>query len=305
MKVLLCMAKDQDDWRRALSALLPGAAIHVGMDAPPCDYAVVWKPPAELFAKQTRLKAIFSLGAGVDGLLAMPALPAQVPLVRMEDAGMAEQMVEYALYVALRQFRRFSTYRQEQLASKWSPQPARVRSAYRVGVLGLGVLGGEVARTLAAFGFHVSGWSRTPKTIGSVASFHGDEGLSRVLASSDLLLVFLPLTAATQGLLDDSRLRQLPRGAGIANLSRGEVFDEDALLSCLDDGHIEEAHLDVFKHEPLPPEHPFWQHPRVRITPHIAALTDPIAAAEQVAGKIRRMEDGLPVSGRVDRHRQY
>lgn len=303
--VLVCTAKDQDDWRRALAALLPEATVHAGPGAPPCDYALVWKPPPELFAVQTRLKALFSLGAGVNGLLAMPALPGGVPLVRMEDAGMASQMVEYALYVALRQFRRFPAYRHEQESQAWSPLPARTRADFRIGVLGLGALGGEVARALAAFGFTVSGWGRTQKAIDGVACGHGDEGLGRTLAGSELLLVFLPSTDATQRLLDARRLRQLPVGACIANLSRGEVLDEDALLALLDDGHIAEAHLDVFHQEPLPAGHPFWQHPRVRVTPHIAALTDPAIAAAQVARKIRQLEAGQPVTGVVDRRRQY
>ena len=305
LDIVVCTAKDQDDWQRALSALMPEAVVHAGAGAPPCDYAVVWKPPAVFFEAQARLKAIFSLGAGVNGLLAMPALPGGVPLVRMEDAGMAGQMVEYALYVALRQFRRFPAYGRDQATRTWSPQPARPRDDFRIGVLGLGTLGGEVARALAEFGFAVSAWSRTGKSIEGVACEHGDDGLARVLARSELLLVFLPLTDATQGLLDASRLRQLPAGACLANLSRGELIDEAALLELLDAGHVGEAHLDVFQQEPLPPGHPFWHHPRVRITPHVAALTDPAAAAAQVAAKIRRFEAGLPVTGLVDRGRQY
>ncbi|QWP75363.1 glyoxylate/hydroxypyruvate reductase A [Lysobacter sp. K5869] len=303
--LLVCTAKDQDDWRRAVSALLPEAIVRTGIDAPPCDYVIVWKPPAELFAAQTRLKAIFSLGAGVDGLLAMPALPADVPLVRMEDGGMAPQMIEYALYVALRRLRRFGDYERSQAQASWSPRPARPRGDLRIGVLGLGVLGGEVARALAQFGFRVSGWSRTPKSIQHVACESGDAGLTRMLAHSEVLLVFLPSTPATQGLIGRDFLRMLPAGACIANLSRGEILDEAALLAALDDGRIDEAHLDVFAHEPLPPAHPLWRHARVRVTPHIAALTDPVIAAEQVVGKIRRLQAGLPITGVVDRRQRY
>jgi glyoxylate/hydroxypyruvate reductase A len=305
LDVLICTAKDQDDWRRALAQCLPEATLHVGDDAPSCDYAVVWKPPHALFEVQTKLKAIFSLGAGVNGLLAIPSLPRHVPLVRMEDGGMADQMIEYALYVALRQLRRFPAYGRDQQAGRWMPKPARARHEFRIGVLGLGALGEKVACALAGFGFAVTGWSRTPKDLDGLATEHGVEGLDRVLARSDLAIILLPLTDTTRGILDHERLRRLPTGACIANLSRGEVLREDALLALLDANHIDEAYLDVFEQEPLPERHPYWSHPRVRMTPHIAALTDPLLAAQQVADKIRRAEAGLPITGVVDPDRQY
>lgn len=303
--ILIAVAKDAAAWRDALAAQLPGARIHLAPEAPPCDYAVLWKPPAELFAQQVRLKAMFSLGAGVDTLLALPTLPPDVPLVRMEDAGMAAQMVEYALYVALREFRGLRAYREDQAAVTWSPRPARVRSDFRIGVLGLGVLGGEVARSLAAFGFDVAGWSRSARDIPGVRCMHGDDGLDALLVRSELLLVLLPVTAETTGLLDDARLARLPAGAAIANLARGDLLDEDALLAALDRDHVGAAYLDVFRNEPLPPTHPFWRHPRVEITPHVAALTDVGIACAQVAAKIRRWEAGEPVSGVVARDRGY
>lgn len=305
MDVLICTAKDQDEWCAAMRMLLPEARVHAWPDAPACDYAVVWKPPAEVFERQRRLKALFSLGAGVNGLLAMPSLPRDVPLVRMEDGGMAEQMVEYALYVALRELRRFPAYRRAQSQVRWAPQPARARGDFPIGVLGLGVLGGTVARALADFGFAVSGWSRSARSIPGVRCEHGAQGLDDVLARSQVLMLFLPLTGATDGLLDRARLAQLPAGAAVLNLSRGELVDDDALLAALDSGHLAAAYLDAFRQEPLPAEHPFWRHPRVRITPHVAALTDPRLACMQVAEKIRRLEAGEPVSGVVDRLREY
>lgn len=305
MDVLICTAKEQDEWRDALAGCLPEARVHAGLDAPACDYAVVWRPPARLFEQQRRLKALFSLGAGVDGLLAMPSLPREVPLVRMEDCGMAAQMIECALYIALRRFRRFPEYRQAQAQLRWAPQPLRRRSEFRIGVLGLGVLGGAVARALADFGFSVAGWSRSARSVPGVRCEHGPGGLDAVLARSQLLLVFLPLTDATQGLLDRARLARLPAGAVVANLSRGEVLNEAALLEALDAGTIAEAHLDVFAQEPLPPGHPFWRHPRVRMTPHVAALTPHAVACRQVAEKIRQLEAGVPVGGVVDRARGY
>lgn len=303
--LLICTAKDQDEWRHTLSSALPEATVHVGPDAPACDYAVVWKPPHALFATQKRLKAIFSLGAGINALLAMPSLPRDVPLVRMEDAGMADQMVEYALYVALRQLRHFDQYERDQDARVWAPKPARSRWDLAIGVLGLGALGGKVARALADFGFSVSGWSRTPRAFDGFASEHGVDGLDRVLARSHLLLILLPLTDSTRGLLGHERLRKLPAGACIANLSRGELLDDDALVALIDSGHVAQAYLDVFDPEPLPQVHPYWSHPRVRMTPHIGALTDPSIAAMQVAEKIRRLEKGQAITGVVDFERMY
>lgn len=305
MDVLLAIAKDAPAWRESLARHLPEARLHVDGDAPACDYAVLWKPPTDLFERQTRLKAMFSLGAGVDGLLAMPTLPRDVPLIRMEDAGMAAQMVELALYVALREFRGLRAYRDAQAKAQWSPRPARSRDGYRIGVLGLGVLGGAVAQALAGFGFDVAGWSRTPRELSGVRCLNGDEGLDAVLARSELLLVFLPATPDTTGLLDRTRLSRLPAGAALANLSRGELVDEEALLAALDAGHVGAAYLDVFRTEPLPPAHPFWRHPRVEITPHVAALTDVGIACAQVAEKIRRLEAGEAVGGVVERGRGY
>ena len=305
MDVLICTAKHQDEWRAALSACLPEARVHAWPDAPACDYAVVWQPPADLFERQRRLKALFSLGAGVNGLLAMPSLPRDVPLVRMEDGGMAAQMIEYALYVALRELRRFPDCERDQSQARWSPQPARSRGELVIGVLGLGVLGGAVAQALAEFGFAVSGWSRSGKSVPGVHGEHGVQGLDAVLAGSNVLMLFLPLTGATEGLLDRARLAQLPKGAALVNLSRGQLLDEDALLEALDSGHVGAAYLDVFRQEPLPSDHPFWRHPRVRITPHVAALTDTRLACVQVADKIRRLEAAEPVSGVVDRLRGY
>jgi glyoxylate/hydroxypyruvate reductase A len=305
MDVLICTAKEQNEWRDALAECLPEARVHVGLDAPVCDYAVVWRPPAQLFEQQRQLKALFSLGAGVDGLLAMPSLPRELPVVRMEDCGMAAQMIEYALYAALRHYRHFRDYEQAQAQRHWAPQALRLRSEFGIGILGLGVLGGAVARAMADFGFSVSGWSRTARSVPGVHCEHGLSGLDAVLTRSQLLMLFLPLTSETEGLLNRTRLAQLPAGAAVVNLSRGEVVDDDALLEALDAGRIAEAHLDVFRQEPLAPDHPYWQHPRVKLTPHIAALTPYAVACKQVAEKIRCLQAGKPVSGVVDRLRGY
>ncbi|MDQ3206961.1 MAG: glyoxylate/hydroxypyruvate reductase A [Pseudomonadota bacterium] len=305
MDVLVAIAKQQDEWLESLRECLPQARFHLGPDAPSCDYAVIWQPPSGLLEGQPRLKALFSIGAGVNAVLAMPSLPRDVPLVRMEDGGMAAQMEEFALYVALRELRRFGRYEQAQAGAQWKPKRARARGEFRVGVLGLGVLGGAVACALAEFGFDVSGWSRSAKQIGGVRCEHGAPGLDAVLASSELLMLFLPVTGETDGLLDRERLSRLPRGAAVANLSRGELMVDEDLIALLDSGHLSTAYLDVFRREPLPAGHPFWSHPSIRVTPHIAALTDIGLASAQIAGKIRTLEAGGAISGVVDRRRGY
>lgn len=303
--ILVCTAKDQSAWRDALQFRLPAARVHVGADAPACDYAVLWKPPAAVFATQPRLKAMFSLGAGVDGLLAMPELPRDVALVRMEDAGMAPQMAEIALHAALREFRALRLYAEDQAQRRWAPRPARSRCDFRIGVLGLGVLGGEVAKSLAAFGFDVTGWSRSARDVPGVRCLRGEGALDTVLATSELVVVCLPSTASTVRLLDRARLGRMRPGAALLNIARGELLDEAALLDALDAGPLGAAYLDVFREEPLRADHPFWTHPRIHVTPHIAALTDVDAAADQVAAKIQRFEAGLEVTGLVDPARGY
>lgn len=305
MKILLEVAKDASAWSRALSEQLPEAAIFQGRAAPPCDFAIVWRPTAGVFQGQMQLKAIFSLGAGVDGLLSMPSLPRHVPLIRMEDVGMAEQMMEYALYIALRHLRRMSKYERDQCEAHWDPQPFRSRASLQVGVLGLGVLGGHIAQSLAGFGFDVLGWSRGSKVLSGVRCFHGAETLRQVLASSEVLLIALPLTPATLHLLNEGELSQLPTGSTLCNLSRGGVLLEAALIGALNSGKVAEAFLDVFATEPLPSDHPFWGRKDIKITPHVAALTPPDAAAEQVALKIRSMMVGQPVTGVVRRELGY
>jgi glyoxylate/hydroxypyruvate reductase A len=172
-------------------------------------------------------------------------------------------------------------------------------------VLGLGVLGGAVAQALAEFGFAVSGWSRSPRSMAPVRCEHGADGLDAVLERSQLLMLFLPLTSETESLMDDARLAQLPDGAALLNLARGELIDDDALLAALDADRLAEAYLDVFRDEPLPAEHRFWHHPRIQVTPHVAALTDVPLACAQIAAKIRRLEAGEAISGVVDRSRGY
>ncbi len=274
---------------------------------PPDDVAFVacWNPPPGFFQPLHALRAVFALGAGVDRLLARPDLPPQVPLVRLLDAGMAEQMVEYALWGVLMRQRAMVDYRLQQARAEWRRHPPLARGDVRVGVLGRGEMGGAVARALVALGYAVAAWSRGPKHADGITAHHGDEGLATLLATSDVLVNTLPSTPSTRGLLDHARLSRLPRGAVLVNASRGDQLDDAALLALLDAGHLGGALLDVFMQEPLPADHPLWHHPRITITPHAAASTLPEPSVRQVAENIRRLLVGAAATGLVDRARGY
>jgi glyoxylate/hydroxypyruvate reductase A len=309
--ILLSSTEDEDPWFRELSRAMPSARIHRGSAPVPCRYAMLWQPSPDLLSggDAVALRGIFSLGAGVDSL--MPTLPPEalppspsgsssVPIIRVEDAGMGDQMAEYALYAVLESFRQFRFYETEQREERWNPQPTRAREEYPVGVLGLGVLGGTVARTVAGFGFPVLGWGRSSRKIPGVRCVSGTAGLDELLATARVLVILLPLTAETRGLMDRRALAQLPRDSVVVNLARGPLIVETDLREALDSGQIAHAYLDVFDEEPLPPGHPWWNHPRVTVTPHVAAQTLIGPAARQIAEKVERLEAGLPVSGVVN-----
>jgi glyoxylate/hydroxypyruvate reductase A len=205
----------------------------------------------------------------------------------------------------LRRYRQFDAYAEQQRSGVWKPRRRIDKRSFSVGILGLGTLGAAVAASLAVFGFPLYGWSRSPKAIPNVSSHIGETGLAAVLQRAHVLICLLALTRETQGLLDRRRLSQLPRGAYVVNLARGDVLVEDDLLALLEEGHLSGAMLDVFRDEPLPPEHAFWHHPKVAVTPHVSAATLIDESVAQVAQKIRRLEAGLPITGVVVRERGY
>jgi len=294
------------EWHAALAAALPEARVTRWPDAPRAiDYLAVWKPPPELFGAAPAVKAIFNLGAGVDALMRMPTLPAGVPVIRIEDGGMADQMVDYVTLAVLAAYREQRVYAAQQREGLWRQRPYRDKRAFGVGLLGLGVLGQCVAAALARFGFPLAGWSRERKTVAGVRTYAGASELPEFLSRSQMLVCLLPSTPATRGLLDRARLHQLPQGAHLVNAARGDIVVDADLVAALDDGHLASATLDVFHEEPLPRTHPFWQHPGITLTPHVSAITLVDVSVAQIAAKIRRLERGLAVTGVVDRERGY
>jgi glyoxylate/hydroxypyruvate reductase A len=294
-------------WLEALSRALPEAKVTVWPQTTMCpaEYAIVWKPPQELLGALGEAKAVFNLGAGVDAIAETPELSRDLPLIRLEDAGMAEQMVEYACYAALRCYREVDAYAEQQRAGLWRPRRRIDKRSFGIGILGLGVMGAAVARALAGLGFPLFGWSRSHKTIDAVTSYAGPAELDTVLAQARILICLLPSTRETRGLLDRAKLSRLPRGACVVNLARGDILIDDDLVALLDEGHLAAAILDVFRDEPLPPTHAFWHHPKITVTPHVSAATLIDESVEQIAAKIRRIEAGLPVAGIVRRERGY
>lgn len=291
-------------WVDVLSRLLPQAHVHMQPDGA-ADYAVGWNPGAAFFASNRSLRAFFTISAGVDRLLRNPALPAWLPIVRIENGGMAALIAEYCLHEALRLHRRIAEYEAQQRAGIWRKLEVESKENWPIGVFGLGAIGAPIARTLADAGFRVRGFSRSPKRIDGIECLDERHGLRSFLADTRLLIVIAPYTAKTERLFDAERLAWLRPGAWLLNVARGALIDENALLAALDSGHLAGATLDVFATEPLPPEHAFWHHRAIRITPHISGITPIEEAARQIAGKIEALERGEPVTGIVDRDRGY
>ncbi|GAB3377507.1 2-hydroxyacid dehydrogenase [Massilia agri] len=297
-----------EPWVREFAALMPQVetvAWREGAALPPCDYAVVWSPTPALLDQLAHVRAIFLMGAGVDALLKLgDALP-PVPIVRLGDAGMGVQMAEYVAHAVLRYYRHFDDYEEQARHGVWDPLPLTPKEDFTVGIMGLGRLGMPVVEAMRLFGFPVRGWSRTPKDLPGVECFHGADGLDAFLRGTRVLVCMLPLTPETANLLDRHNLGKLLPNAYLINVSRGAILAEPDLMTLIRSGHIAGATLDVFRHEPLPAPHPFWNEPRIAITPHISALTMRHDAVRQIADKIAKLESGQPVDDIVDRDLGY
>jgi glyoxylate/hydroxypyruvate reductase A len=309
MSILFASAHDNArPWLDELRSQMPDRAVRVWPDLPDpaaIDYALVWKPKPGLLATLPNLRVIFSLGAGVDALLRDPDLPDR-PLVRMVEPALTEGMTEYVCQHVLRWHRDAPMYERQQRDRVWRQEAVQTLARERrVGLLGLGALGSDAAAALTALRFDVAGWSRTPKELPGVACFHGEAQLDAFLARTDILVCLLPLTPDTAGILNAGLFARLPRGAVVINAARGQHLVEADLLAALDSGQISGATLDVFHQEPLPADHPFWTHPQVTVTPHIAAITQARTAVAQVVEGIRQFEAGRPLANLVDRARGY
>lgn len=301
-------AADLADFADSIRAACAAVGLDVDLSPdhpePTADY-IIFAPSGRIpdFAAATRTKAVLSLWAGVERIITQPGLTQ--PLARMVAPGMTAAMVEYVTAHVLRHHLEVD----RDILRKpgdWDQRPVRTAASRPVTILGQGELGRACALALVALGFPVTGWSRTPRPDAALArSLHGDDGLATALTGAEIVVTLLPRTAGTENILDAERLALTARGAVVINPGRGALIDDAALLAALDSGQIGHATLDVFRVEPLPSDHPFWHHPRVTVTPHIAASTPTGDAARLIAENIRRTESGLPLLHAVDRTRGY
>jgi glyoxylate/hydroxypyruvate reductase A len=303
---------DAEPWAAPFRVDQPARPVHVWPDLPDpsaIHYLLAWKPPTEVFAQLPNLKAIFSLGAGVDHIVGVPGLP-DVPIARIVDPDLSARMNEWVVLQVLLHHRRHLAYAAQQKAHRWRELRQPTADQVRVGIMGFGELGQASAEILARLGFRVAAWSRTPKQANGIETFAGEAGLGPFLARTDILVCLLPLTPDTRGILNRSLFEQLAQdgplgGPVIINGGRGGLQIAGDILSALDDEILIGASLDVFEPEPLPSESPLWDRSEIVITPHVAASSEPSILADGIRQHILDFEAGQPLRNLVDRNRHY
>jgi glyoxylate/hydroxypyruvate reductase A len=309
-RVLLSVQRfNPQRWYELLSQSRPVALDPDGARDPSIEYAVVWRHRPGVLSKLPNLKVIFSIGAGVDHIFADPDVP-DVPIVRVVADNLTQYMTEYVVWRVLDHHRQGLAYRAQQARRVWHEPHQPAADAVHVGIMGFGTLGTAAAGALMALGFKVNGWSRTPRTKAGVTTFHGDAGLDAFLKATDILVSLLPLTPATRGIIDYSLLGRLNRdnglgGAFLINAGRGQLQKDADIARALDDGLIKEASLDVFETEPLPETSPLWAHPKVFVTPHAAATSDPTHLVPPMLAQMDAFERGGKLQNLVDREAGY
>ncbi|WP_339499157.1 glyoxylate/hydroxypyruvate reductase A [Pseudomonas silesiensis] len=267
-------------------------------------YLAAWQAPDDLETALPNLEVLFALSAGVDQL-DLAKLPTNLPVVRLLDPGITRGMCEYATFAVLSLHRDMLRYRQQQMARCWQAHLLQPAAKRRVGVMGLGTQAQQILATLQPFGFALSGWARSEHQIEGVDCFAGAGQLPAFLGQCDIVLCVLPLTEQTKGILNRELFQHLPKGAALVNMGRGGHLIEEDLLEALASGQLSAAVLDVLQQEPAAPDHPFWQHPQILLTPHIAAMTQPESAFSVLLENIRRHQRGESMLGQVDRERSY
>lgn len=303
-----CPWDDDGTWAKTLRSAAPDLDIRTWPETGPAedvDTALVWKPPPELLTGLPRLRLLHSLGAGVDHIFAAGPIPTGVTVARLVDPVMADRMAEYVVAAVLRYHRRFDVYARQQAESLWRHAAQKDAADVTVGILGLGALGQACAARLLAMKYRVCGWSRRPKTLPEIAGYSGAEGLRTVVSGADVLVVLLPLTYETRGMIDRDLLASMKPESHFINVARGQLVQDDALLHALDHGPLSGATLDVFSTEPLPKDSPFWSHPKVFVTPHISSLSNAETAIPQMVENIRRLRAGQPILNTVDPQAGY
>lgn len=295
-------------WCQMMSDLMPDWDIHPIDDVPDpsaIEYAVVWRPATGAFLPFENLKAIVSIGAGIDHVLEDEKLPRHLPIIRTTGTDLTQRMKEYVALHALRHHRDMPSIQAAQARSEWNQIVVPPATERRVGVMGLGNLGAVAAGMLRDIGFNTVGWSRSPKEIAGVTTYSGEAGFQEFLEGTEILVNLLPLTEATRGILNADTFNRLKRGASVINAARGPHMVDRDLLAALDGGQIAAATLDVFHIEPLPKEHPFWAHPKITVTPHIASMIDAPTGAKIISRNIRLFAETGTLADISDSERGY
>jgi glyoxylate/hydroxypyruvate reductase A len=297
-----------DRWKKALQRVAPDIPVFgMGEEIPAASIAMaaVWKHPPGSLGSFPNLKGIHCLGAGVDFILEDGSIPQNLPVMRVVDPFLASDMAEYVLAQVMASLKDLHRYKQDQISGNWHPRPYRRIADVTVGIMGLGTLGRAVAALLRTAGFSLAGWTRASHPEVDFPTFNGEDGKKPFLEKSDILVCLLPLTPDTRGILDYDLLRGLPQGALLINVARGPLLVDEDLIRALDSGWLSGACLDVFHTEPLPAGHPFWRHPGVHISPHVASVSDPDSVAPQIIDNYKRLMDGKPLKNQVSRKRGY
>ena len=306
--LLFCGPERETLWHAAFEQLAPQVRICAWPDWDPdygAEYALVWRPPRGELARHPTLKGVFSVGAGIDHMSSDPELPPSVPVIRMVDPTLTAGMSEFIVLHVLYHHREMPEYSAQQRERLWQPRQTILSYQRTVGIMGSGVLGLDALDKLRPFGFGLRGWSRSPKKIPGVRHFAGDSELAGFLSGLDILVCLLPLTPDTAGILGAHTFSLLPDGAAVINAGRGGHLIEEDLINALESGRICAATIDVCRQEPLPDDHPFWRHPKIVVTPHIASVTCPRTAVPGVLDQIRKNQRGEPYSNVVEMTRHY
>ena len=306
--VIISQKKDIKAWEDALKAMDPILEVGVypyDLNREQVDFALVWKHPHGVFEDYPNVKVIASMGAGVDHILQDPDLPQSVTLTRLIDEELTRDLAEFVRALVMNHLRKLSVYKYQEGTNVWQQHPYRNINEVNIGIMGLGVLGNHVAVQLRDLGFNLYGWSQSLKNIDGVRTYAGSSGLADFLAQSNILVCLLPLTDQTKDILNQQTFEQLPEKAFVINVARGEHLVDDDLIAMIDNGHLSGASLDVFRKEPLPADHPFWSHPKINITPHVASITNPVSAVKQILENYHRLQNGQPLVNVIDRARGY